>query len=254
MGTLANAFVLLADQEGEEASTIIALKSAELIAVKKKITAEKEKAKAKNKKPKKSSVKNGGGGGKEGQRSLDGHQHNRPSDGSSNRNGRGDGPVYMKGCKAVGHHGNENQRKVSVRTVPLSREESRERWLAREEENRKDMAMMTLKEYEEQKAYEKQKAEKTNLSVSVSEATLDNTNTTQNSKNVTVKKDSYLDKNEKSKDEKYWKAHKKVNIAGFFTDEDNTMKVGAAGPALDLSEMSFPVLGKVTKPIKFYWE
>ena len=91
MSTLTNAFALLADQQGKDATSIIALKTAELkkIAEKnKKIAAEKKKAEAKIKNKKnKAKAKIG--------------------DGQANEE----------------HSGNQNEAKVSVRTAVQSKQE-----------------------------------------------------------------------------------------------------------------------------------
>ncbi|XP_074358540.1 uncharacterized protein LOC141697882 [Apium graveolens] len=121
----------------------------------------------------------------------------------------------------------ESQGKVSVTTETevLSKEELRERarlakeqeekkakWHARQEEMKREMAMKTLKEYEEQKAIEKQKkAAKAILSVPqaraldkdlesmqvLSKEKKDDIYTKQKSKNGTTKKDVNIDKDAK---------------------------------------------------------
>ncbi|KAK1376820.1 hypothetical protein POM88_033013 [Heracleum sosnowskyi] len=140
----------------------------------------------------------------------------------------------------------------------LAREaESKQRRLAREEERKKEMSTKTLREYEQQ-AYEKQMAEKASLTVPetpLREATLD---TMQKSKDETVKKDNNT--------KKHWTVRKTMNIHEFVKlqteregqhgqdrslGEDSTKNTNAILTP-DLSDASFPVLGKVTKLLNLF--
>ncbi|KAK1396763.1 hypothetical protein POM88_006626 [Heracleum sosnowskyi] len=238
MDKLANAFALLGDEEDKDASTIVAVRTAEakkitvehkkIVAEQKKIDAEQKKIVAEQKK-------------------IDAEKKN-----DQQRNGRSDHQVLSKEESHMRWLANR-ERWLANRERWLAREaEKNQRRLAREVEKNKDMSLKTLKEYEaEQKALEKNnKSDKSTVSVPEKEATLDNFTTKQKSnKNGPAARGMDSQDSRKNLNNRSWAGYSKHNKDNALPDV-KVKAEPAPAPAPDFSETNFPVLGKVTKPTK----